>query len=923
VPGPGTPDREPAARLIGRDAECATLDRLVAEVQGGHSRALVVRGEAGAGKTVLLDYLARRASDAGCRVLTVAAIQSEMELAFAVLHQLCWPLRDHLTAIPEPQRDALSTAFGLIGGGVAPDRFLVGLAALSLLAEAATDRPLVCVVDDEQWLDRASARALAFVAHRVGAESVGLVFGGRVVSDELEALPEMVVGGLAHADARALLATVLDVPVAAAVVDQIVAETGGNPLALIELPKGLTAGELATGFLVPGAGGPSARVEESFRRRAEDLPPDARHLLLVAAAEPLGDPVPLWRAAAGLGISASAAPPLEEAGLIVFGDRVRFRHPLVRSAVYQSASAQERREVHAALAEATDAELDPDRRAWHRALAALGPDEDVAADLERSAVRAQARGGFAATAALLERSALLTIDPQRRAQRSIAAAGAHIEAGAPKAALPLLAAATDGPLDEPGRAHAEFLRGDVAAGWGHMGEATDLYLSAARRLESLDARLARDAYATALVAADLASDLAGGATVVEVARAARAAPVPAGPRRPLDILVDGLAMAHIKGPEAAATTLREALSIFATAQLAPEDAWWWGFAQLAALPLWDYEASLSLAARFVHVARGLGALRMLAWALEASAQVEIWSGDFAIAASVIAEEQTIIEAIGSTPTPRAVADLAAWSGDEAEANSSIDAAIEMARTRGQGGTIKMLQSSKATLCNALGRYEDAVIAAELASRKPIHSSSHHALRELVEAAVRCGKPTVAAAALEHLSESTQVSGTDWALGVEARSWALLSTGDAAEARYREAIERLDRSPLRPEAARAHLLYGEWLRREKRRVEAREQLRTAHGLFDAMGARAFAERARIELAATGERARSRRPGPTADLTPQERHIAQLAAGGATNQEIATQLFLSANTVDYHLRKVFLKLMITRRGQLHDAFASAPP
>ena len=410
---------------------------------------------------------------------------------------------------------------------------------------------------------------------------------------------------------------------------------------------------------------------------------------------------------------------------------------------------------------------------------------------------------------------------------------------------------------------------------------------------------------------------------MDAALAARAAPALTGPGGLHDLLLDGLALAHTDGPAAAAPLLREALTMFAAAQLSPAEGWLLGPALTAAALLWDYDAFYSLGARFLQVARDLGALRTLPWALGSGAQAHVWSGDLATAASLVAEMQSALEATGDSTAPWAVADLAAWRGREAEAKSAIAAGIDHALAHGQGGAIKVARSAEATLLNGLAQFEGALIAARKATSRPLHRSAYLALRELVEAAVRSGQPAVAAEAVERLSESTQASGTDWALGVEARSRALLSTGDAAEALYHEAIERLDRSPLRPEAARAHLLYGEWLRREKRRVEAREQLRTAHGLFDAMGARAFAERARIELGATGERARSRRPGPTADLTPQERQIAQMAAKGATNQEIASQLFLSTNTVDYHLRRVFQKLLITRRGQLQEIFATPPP
>ena len=429
--------------LTDRRAERGVLDGLVQAVRAGESRVLVLHGEAGVGKTALLQYLADRASR--CRVLRVVGVQSEMELAFAGLHQLCAPLLDRLGVLPGPQQEALRTAFGM-SEGPAPDRFLVGLAVLGLLAEAAVERSVVCLIDDSQWLDRASAQVLVFVARRLGAESIGLVFSARVADGELAELPELEVKGLPERDARSLLDAVLPGPIDARVREQIVAETRGNPLALLELPREATPTHLAGGFGLPGA--LAGRIEDSFRRRVDALPAQARRLLLLAAADPTGDPVLVWRAGARLGIGTQAAAPAAEAGLAEFGARVRFRHPLVRSAVYRSAAAADRQEVHRALADSTDPQADPDRRAWHRAQAAAGLDEDVAAELERSAGRAQARGGLAAAAAFLERAALLTPDPVRRAGRTLAAAQASLRAGAFGKALELLATAEAGPLDE-------------------------------------------------------------------------------------------------------------------------------------------------------------------------------------------------------------------------------------------------------------------------------------------------------------------------------------------------------------------------------------------------------------------------------------------------------------------------------------------
>jgi DNA-binding CsgD family transcriptional regulator/tetratricopeptide (TPR) repeat protein len=896
---------------IGRSRESSKLEELAATVRTGRGQALVVRGEAGIGKSALIERLIQSAPD--LQFMRAVGVESEMELPFGGLHQLCAPLLDLLPTLPGPQRDALDTVFGFREGG-SPDRLLVGLAALSLLCQAAEHKPLLCVVDDGHWLDRASAQALAFVGRRLLADPVGVVICTRHVDLEFSGLPALVVGGLGASDAMALLCSLPGAPLDGQVRDRIVAEARGNPLALLEWHRALTPAEAAGGSRLPGNGPLSGRLEESFRRRLAALPAETQRLLLVAAAEPVGDVVLVWRAADRLGVRDDAALPAVDAGLIEVGTVVRFTHPLVRSAAYWSMSSAERQRVHRALADTIDADSSPDRRAWHRALATPGPDEAVAAELERSARRAQARGGLAAAGAFLERSANLTLDLERRAQRTIAAAAAHLEAGSSETATTLLAAAEAGPLDGLNRAYLEGLRGNAAVGWGHMGDATRLFLSAARRLEPLNVKLGRDSYMRALVAADLASDLARGATIAEVAKAAKAAPAPPGPARPQDLLLEGLAIVRVEGPGAAAPALREALGAFATVQLSPGNAWWLGYCQVAAALLWDYDAYYALANRFLQAARDLGALLMLPWALEGLAHAHIWGGDFATAASVVGEAQSVIEATGSRTIPFAAAALAAWRGHEAEARSAIAATIEQAGARGQGGTIKAVQSVEATLWNGLGDYQDALIAAQSATRPPIHSSSDQSFPELAEAAVRAGRPAVAAEALERLSESTQASGTDWALGVEARSRALLSTGSTAEALYLEAIERLDRSPVRPEAARAHLLFGEWLRRQNRRVDARHELRTSHEMLVTMGAQGFAERARRELLATGETVRKRRVETAADLTDQEACIARLVADGLTNTEIGAQLFISARTVEWHLRKVFTKLEVGSRQEL---------
>jgi DNA-binding CsgD family transcriptional regulator len=905
--------RGPASGLTGRCAECGVLDGLLAAVRAGESRVLVVHGEPGVGKTALLEYLAGRA--AGCRVLRVAGVQSEMELAFAGVHQLCAPLLDRLRVLPGPQRQALATAFGM-SAGPAPDRFLVGLAVLGLLSEVAGERPVLCLVDDAQWLDRVSAQVLAFVARRLGAESVGLVFGTRVAGGELAGLPELAVGGLAEADARALLDAVLPGPIDARVREQIIAETGGNPLALLELPRGAAQAELAGGFGLPGALPLAGRIEDSFRRQIDALPAQARQLLLLAAADPTGDPALVWRAAGRLRIGPDAAA-AAGAGLAEFGARVRFRHPLVRSAVYRSAAAPDRQQVHRVLAEATDAAADPDRRAWHRAQAAAGPDEDVAAELERSAGRAQARGGLAAAAAFLERAAALTAEPARRAGRMLAAAQAQLQAGAFGKALELLATAEAGPLDELRSARLDWLRGQAAFASGQGSDAPPLLLKAARRFEPLDPGLARETYLDAWQAAHIAGHLAGGGDLEEVSRAVRALPPPPHPPRPADLLLDGLALLVTDGPAAAAPVLRQATNAFAGPDVPVAQLLRWGrIAPVVGTALWD-DAGLRLLERLVQLAREIGALDRLPMLLNQLASATGWWGDLAAAASLVAEADAVCEATGAHIAPYAALRLAAFRGREAEATPLIQATIERATAAGQGTAVTSAHWAAASLYNGLGRYADALAAARQASEHGHPYMSMQALPELVEAAARTGNPGAARDALGRLAEWTRAGDTDWGLGIEARCRALLTEGEAAEPLYREAIGRLGRTRMRPMLARTHLLYGEWLRRQRRPADAREQLRRAYQMLDGIGMDGFAERARRELRAAGGTARRRAATAGVELTAQEAQIARLAGEGLSNPEIATRLFLSPRTVRYHLEKVFTKLDITSRAQLSRA------
>ncbi len=906
--------------LWGRRQQCRALDVLLADVRTGRSRVLVMRGESGIGKTALLGYAAETAQD--FQVVRAEGIESEMELPFAALHQLCGRMLGPLDRLPSPQRDALRVAFGLQSAS-APDRFLVGLAVLGLLSEAAAGQPLLCLVDDAQWLDQASAQALAFAARRLDAESVALLFGTRdpAAVGDLGCLPGLVVEGLSDPDARAVLASVVPGRLDERVRDRILAESAGNPLALLELPHGITPADLADGFSAVCPQPVAGRIEQSFRRRIAPLPEMTRLLLLLAAAEPTGDPALLWRAAGNLGISVEAsAAPAEADGLLTVAARVAFRHPMVRSAVYQAAPAGDRRRVHRVLAEATDPGTDPDRRAWHRAQAAAGPDEGVAAELERSAGRAKACGGFAAAAAFLERAAALTLEPARRSERARAAAQAKYQAGAFDAALELLAAEEAGPLDEFQSAQADLLRGQLALASSHGSDAPLPLLTAARRFEPLDVLMARNTYLDAFSAALFAGRLASEVGVREVAKAARAAPSPQPPRPP-DLLLDGLAVLITEGWPAGAPMLKQAVTAFGSADVSSEEElrWLWHACHAAVL-VWDYRSWDVLSARHIKLIRDADAVIALPIALSTRAAVHLFAGEFAAAASLAAEVESVTEATGSSIAPYGALTLAALRGEEAEASALIEAGKKDVERRGEGAGLSFVLWATAVLCNGLGRYHKALAAAQEASKDArVHWFTNWALAELIEAATRSGTPQQAADALQQLSQTTGAAGTDWALGVEARSQALVGEGEVAETFYREAVDRLARTPLRVELGRAHLLYGEWLRRENRRIDAREQLRTARQLFAAMGAGGFAERAARELSATGERVRQRSADAPARLTARETQIARLVGEGLSNPEIAAQLFMSPRTVEYHLHKVFTKLDISSRNQLHGVLA----
>jgi DNA-binding CsgD family transcriptional regulator len=906
--------------LWGRSGECHELDAALGAVMGGESAVLVIRGEPGIGKSALLRYAAQRAGD--FRVARVAGIESELEMPFAALHQLCSPMLAHLESLPEPQAHALMVAFGMTSGN-APDRFLLGLAALGLLAEAARPGPLVCLVDDAQWLDEASRQVLGVVSRRLQAESVFLVLAVRETSDErlFPGLPELTLRGLEEGDALAFVAASVAGPLDPSVVGRLVAETGGNPLALLELLKGTSEAELAGGFAVPPGSTLAGPLKDHYMNVVRTLPEPTQRLMLLAAADPTGDATLLWRAAQLLRLGHEAAQEAHDRQLLEIGSSVRFRHPLVRSAAYAAGSAQDRRSVHLALAEVTDSETDPDRRVWHLAAGASGADEDIASALEGVADRAQARAGLSAAAAFLRRAVELTPEPGRRTERALSAAHASLHAGTFDVALGLLAEAHANAVDGFQRARVEELRGEVARAASSGSQAPLLLVEAARSLEPLDAAHAIGTYLEAWGAALVAGGLAApGGGLVEVSVAARSslAAVSRSRGQPSHLLLEGLTKMVLDGEGAATAALRQAVTAFLRDEPSTDQWLHWGvLATNAALALWDFDSWDAVSARLVALARESGALATLAGALNVQRVAAVWLGDVERASSLGLEERIVKEVTGTQRASYGDLFIVAYQGVPDRASSLIATSVQEATSRGEGLGAQIGDRATAILNIGLGRYAEALTAAQHAAKENLGPFTAQALPDLVEAAARCGETELADQALTRLRAATAVDGSDWAAGLAARCGALLRRGHAAENDYAEAVERLGNTRLRLEVARTRLLYGEWLRREGRRVDARDQLHAAYETFAHLGAEAFADRARRELLATGEKVRRRQVDTVNDLTAQEDHIARLARDGRTNPEIAAELFISARTVEWHLRKVFAKLGVTSRRGLKEA------
>ncbi|QVQ52317.1 AAA family ATPase [Spiractinospora alimapuensis] len=883
----------PVPALVGRDTEISSLFSLTDAARRGTGGALVVRGEPGIGKSTLLRHVESAVSE-DFQVIRASGAEFEGELPFATLHQLCVPLLGHLEALSAPYHDSLRVAFGLAEG--VPDPFRVGLAALDLMAVAAAERPLLCLVDDAHWMDDASARAVTFLARRVSAEPVAMVFAARDQEPVrgLDELPGLRLDGLTDAQSRSLLAAERTVTLDDRVRDRILAEARGNPLALIELPK-------AGGFALPTPSPVASRIERSFHARAAELAPEARLLLVLASADPTGDATLVWAAAQRLDIDVPAASSaVESSGLVRFDTRARFCHPLARSAVYRTADAAQRRTAHRALADTIDPGVAPDRQVWHRALATTGPDEHVAAGLEASASRAQARGGVAAAAAFLERAAALSLDPDTQTRRTLSAARATLEAGDANAATDLVASIDADALNDAEHATVDLLRGQIALSIGADGadSGPDFMLRAARRLTSTDPRRARECVVSALEMALVVGKAAG--VMDRVLAAARS--VPPAPHSP--DLLDGLVLLHTEGHWAGAPVLREALT--------GDNEGWTRVPALATMlagELWDMDLYATIVEWLGATARDTGSPMAIRLSLSQVALSAAFAGDFGRAMAAIAEEEAIADAFGDVPQLYAKVHLVTMRGRRQEA---LDLFAEVGN-RGVGQLAANTDSAAAVLHNALGEYPEALAAASRTWARGELFTSGFALPELVEAAVRCGERAVAESALASLTERAAHAGTQYGLSVAAGARALVH---GSEDDYRTSVAYLADTWLEPDLARARLRYGEWLRRAGRRRDAREQLNAAHELFSRIGMEAFAERAAGELRATGAVVRGRAEHTYDQLTMQEMHIAREVAAGATTKEVAARLFLSPRTIDAHLRNIFRKLGITSRRQLRD-------
>jgi DNA-binding CsgD family transcriptional regulator len=917
------PDSRPP---VGRATELRTVEELLTRVRAGQGAALVLVGEPGIGKTTLVRHAARAAED--MQTLDVVGAESERQMAYAALHRLLLPHLDRLDRLPPPQRAALTAAFGQTDGP-APDRFRIGLGALTLLADVAGDRPLLCTVDDAHWLDPETLEALAFVARRLQADRIGVLLalreGDPAASTAVRGLPTLRVGGLSSSSSRELLSRAVPGRLDDAVATQVAAETGGNPLALLTLVEQLTAEQLAGRAALPVPLPAAAQVRRWFLSRVRALPAPTQLLLLVASLAQPEDPPSLWRAAAELGLGPLDADPAIAEGIVTIGREITFRHPLLRSAVHAGATVADRRRAHAALAAAIPAGSDPERRAWHLAAATPGTDDEAAEDLELAGERVRNRGGYATWAAFLERSADLTADPEHRARRFVAAARAHLYAGSPDLAQAALDRAAPGVAGVVVRARAEQVRAAISSYHYRHAEVPARLLRALAAAGPADPQLTRDLLWEAMRTAVMARDALRGTTLPEVARTALSALADLGPGpADSDRLLRAFAVRIAVGAEPAVPLFREAVTGLAAGGPVRTDA---GgrvlLAVLAADELWDDDGGRVLLDRVMRFDREHGDLNELALALRCSVAGLVRAGRFDDALASQQEAAELTRTMGMPPTGDAdLVELWAWQGREAEARTAGDLLVDRwAGQAGMGVMATVARQALGILELGLGRYEQALDLARRVYDEDAAGFANLGLADLVEAGVRAGDLVAAEAGLARLAARAGASGTPWALGLLARSRALLA-GDDAEPLFQEALAQLGRTEVRPELARTRLTYGEWLRRRNRRIDARDQLRGAHESFARMGAAAFAERARTELLATGARVQRPTAHPALGLTPQESQVAALAADGATNAEIASRLFVTVSTVEYHMNKVLRKLDVTSRRQLGAALHGSP-
>ena len=907
--------------LLGRDQERAALDGLIEAAGNGLSGVLVLHGEAGMGKTALLEYSIESAS--GLLVTRITGLEAERELSFAALHRLLQPSLDRMNSLPQPQRDGLNSALGLASHAVA-DPFLIGLATLTLLADRATERGLLCIIDDSQWIDRESLQAIAFAARRLQADGIVILFGIRTpteVSSSLADLPSIEVAGLPDAAALDLLSTVVASPLDAGVARHIISETSGCPLALKELANDLSVEQWIGADRVSAPIPISRQLEAHFRRQFEELSPETQTFVLVAAAEASGDASLVRRAALDLGCDEDAELEAVRGRLLSTEPSLQFRHPLIRSAVYTGASATDRKRVHRALADSIDRSLDPDRWAQHLAAIATGYDSQLAADLEAGANRARERGGYAAEASLLTQAAGFTEHAELRSKRLLEASAAALSAGAPQRARKLLSQASLELKDPLLLAHAQQIDGRLRISTVQPSLAPALFLAAAQQFLPLDGDRARHSMLDAFESFLKCQYFTEGTDGAEIARAALATRPSRAVESLADLLLDGMSLLLGTGYVQSVDSLRRAAQFLRDGPISPEDVIrWFSYGSFITDELWDDRTHIAWVERVESVARKRGALSVLKLSLIGLAVHQIRVGKFSAAEAYFAESLELTAAsdgIGSLALdlyrPLNV-ELLAWRGDDAGTRSAATMLMEMGEAVGMAVVQFQAHHALAILELGAGRYSDALLAAQFATDRQAIGWRCQSLPLVVEAGLRSGNRTAAERALVELELRATASATPWALGLLERSQALMADDSLAEALFTQSIADLKQTLVVTDLALARLSYGEWLRRRQRRADARIQLRQAHEAFETMGAAGFAERARTELLATGEHAVRRTVETQNDLTPQELKIAQLASRGATNPEIAAQMFISPSTVDYHLRKTYRKLGIASRRQL---------